>query len=290
MFSLIRRIIRRAREERLAQVAASLAFTTVLSIVPLMFVSFALFTHFPIFERFESALRDYLLTGLLPVDMSRTILGYVGQFAANTRSLTVAGSLFLLVAAMTMLYIVEDAFNQIWGVKQGRPFLKRIALHLLMLAVVPPLLGASLWATSYVLSASMGLIGSIPSSLEFSLDLGPMLLSVFGFATLFYFVPYTTVRGRHAIMGGLIAGVAFECGKRGFAIYLLKFATYKAVYGALAAFPVFLLWVYFSWLVTLTSALVTANLRASLPQTGVQPFRSRFARRMLRTRSARSRA
>ncbi|HJV95682.1 MAG TPA: YhjD/YihY/BrkB family envelope integrity protein, partial [Albitalea sp.] len=73
-------------------------------------------------------------------------------------------------------------------------------------------------------------------------------------------VPNTKVRRRDAIAGGMIASIAFELGKRGFAAYLLKVPTYKAVYGAFAAFPVFLLWVYFSWLVTLTAALITANL------------------------------
>jgi len=78
--------------------------------------------------------------------------------------------------------------------------------------------------------------------------------------SLFYFVPNTKVRRRDAIAGGLIASVAFELGKRGFTAYLLKVPTYKAVYGTFAAFPIFLLWVYFSWLVTLTAALITANL------------------------------
>ena len=87
-------------------------------------------------------------------------------------------------------------------------------------------------------------------------------------ASLFYFVPNTKVRRRDAIAGGLIAGIALELGKRGFAAYLLKVPTYKAVYGAFAVVPVFLLWVYFSWLVTLTAALVAANLAHATPGAG----------------------
>lgn len=260
MFSLIRLTIRRARQERLPQMAGSLTFTTVLSIVPMLAVTFALFTRFPIFKRFENAIEDYLLKSLLPADISRTILKYLNQFADNANGLTLVGSLFVLVTAMAMLLTVENAFNQIWGVSKGRPFFKRIGLYLLMLAIGPPVLGASLWATSYLLSASMGLIGTIPASLKFVLDLGPVVLSVVGFAAMFYFVPNTRVRRRDALAGGVIAGVAFECVKRGFAAYVLKFPTYKAVYGAFAAFPVFLLWVYFTWLVTLTVALITANM------------------------------
>ena len=260
MFTLTRLTIRRARQERLPQAAASLTFTTLLSIVPLLAVSFALFTRFPVFSRFEAALEEHLLKSLLPADIARTVLKVLHQFAANASDLTWVGSLFLLATAMAMLLTVENAFNRIWNVKRSRPLLKRVGLYLLVLAVGPPALGVSLWATSYVLGASMGLIGPLPPSARFVLNLGPVALSWLGLTCLFYFVPNTRVRRRDAIVGGLIASVALELGKRGFATYLLKIPTYKAVYGAFAVFPVFLLWVYFSWLVTLAAALIAANL------------------------------
>jgi len=111
-----------------------------------------------------------------------------------------------------------------------------------------------------VLGASLGLIGTLPPSVRFVLSLGPAILSMVVVTSLFYFVPNTKVRRRDAIVGGLIAAIALELGKHGFTTYLLKVPTYKAVYGAFAVFPVFLLWVYFSWLVTLAAALVAANL------------------------------
>jgi membrane protein len=266
MFSLTRLTIRRAREERLAQVAGSLTFTTVLAVAPLLAVSFALFTRFPIFKHFEKALEEYLLKSLLPADISRTVLQYLSQFAENANGLTLLGSLFVLATAIAMLLTVENALNQIWDVKRGRPLFKRVGLYLLMLAIGPPALGASLWATSYVLGASMGLIGTVPPGVKFVLTLGPVMLGAVGLTALFYFVPNTRVRRRDALAGGLIASVAFELGKRGFAVYVLKAPTYKAVYGAFAAFPVFLLWVYFSWLVTLTAALIAANLARTKPR------------------------
>ena len=266
MLTLTRLTIRRARQERLAQVAGSLTFTTLLSMVPFLAVSFALFTRFPVFKRFEKAIEEILLKSLLPGDISRTVLKHLSQFAENANSLTVLGSLFVLATAMAMLLTVENALNQIWGVKRARPFLKRVGMYSVMLAIGPPVLGVSLWATSYVLSASLGLIGSMPPSVQFVLTLGPVLLSAIGLAAMFYFVPNTKVRRRDAIFGGVLAGVAFELGKRGFAAYLVKVPTYKAVYGAFAAFPVFLLWIYFSWLVTLAAALITANLARTRPR------------------------
>jgi membrane protein len=268
MIGLIRTTLRRAREERVAQAAGSLTFTTLLSVVPFLAVSFALFTRFPIFRRFEKALEEVLLKSLLPADISRTVLGVLRQFADNANSLTWAGSLFVLVAAIALMLTVENALNRIWQVRRPRPFFRRVALYALMLAIGPPVLGASLWATSTVLGASMGWIGTLPPSARFVLNLGPLLLGAAALAALFFFVPNTSVRRRDAIVGGLTASIAFELGKRGFAAYLVKIPTYKAVYGAFAAFPVFLLWVYFSWLVTLTAAIVTANLAGAGARTG----------------------
>jgi membrane protein len=253
-------LLRRARQERLAQVAGSLAFTTVLSIVPFMAVCFALFTRFPLFARFRQAIEELLLKSLLPADISKTVLRHLGRFAENASALPLFGSLFLLVTAIALLLTVENALNQIWQVKKGRPFFKRVGLHLAMLAIGPPVLGASLWATSYVLGASLGLFGPVPPSAQFVLNLGPVLLSVAGLAAMFHYVPNTPVRRRDALVGGVIAGIALELGKRGFAAYLLKIPTYKTMYGAFAVFPVFLLWVYFSWLVTLAAALVAAHI------------------------------
>ena len=273
MLSLIRLTVRRARQERLPQIAGSLTFTTLLSIVPLLAVSFALFTRFPVFKRFEAAIQEYLLASLLPPEISRTVLKYLSQFAENANSLTVLGSLFVLLTALAMLLTIENALNQIWEVEKGRPILKRLGLYLLMLAIGPPVLGASLWATSYIVSASMGLIGTVPRSLQFLLTLGPVALSAAGLAAMFYVVPNTQVRRRDAIVGGLLGSAAFELGKRGFAAYLLKVPTYKAVYGAFAAFPVFLLWMYFSWLVTLAAALITANLAGGKPRVSARARR-----------------
>lgn len=260
MISLTRLVLRRARQERLPQLAGSLAFTTVLSIVPLTAVCFALFTRFPVFARFEHAIEEVMLKSLLPAGLSRTVLGNLRHFADNANGLTLVGTLFTLAAAVALLLTVENALNQLWGIRTPRPFVRRIGLYLLMLALGPPLLGASLWATSTLVSASLGWIGRLPPTLDFVLTLGPILLGAAGFAALFTFVPNARVATHHALIGGLIAALAFEAGKRGFGAYVLTLPTYKAIYGALAALPVFLLWVWFSWFVTLVAGLITASL------------------------------
>ena len=277
MLTLTRLTFQRAKRERLPQLAGSLAFTTLLSIVPLLAASFALFTKFPVLRRLKEALQEFLLSRLLPVDIARTVLKYLNQFAANASGLTLAGSLLLVGSAVAMLLTVENALNQMWQVRANRPLFRRVGMYLLVLAIAPPILGLSLWATSYLLGASMGLIGSLPASLAFLLDLGPLLLGMAALTSLFYFVPNTDVRLGDPAVGGLLASVAFELGKRGFTAYLFKVPTYKALYGAFAVLPMFLLWVYFSWLVTMVAAMLTANLALSR-RPAAQPRSARNAR------------
>ena len=273
MLQLIRLTAKRAREERLPQVAGSLTFTTVLSIVPLLAVGFALFARLPLLRPIGAAIQEHLLQGLLPAEIARIVLKYLGQFTANTGGLTPVGSLFLVVSALATAFTVEKALNRVWLVRKDRPLLRRLGLFAVMLVVAPVLVGASLWATSLWQATSGGLLRALPPWAATVLTLGPVVLAAIGFTALFYFVPNANVRRRDAVAGGLLAGVAFELGKRGFAFYLQNVPTYRTVYGAFAPLLAFLLWVYFSWLVTLGAALVTANLGRG----GKQPAR-RFSR------------
>lgn len=274
MFAFIRLTLRRARQERMAQVAGSLTFTTVLSLVPLLTVCLAVFTRFPVFSRFERALEEHLLRSLLPADLSRTVLQHLRQFADNANGLTLVGTLFLLGAALALLLTIENALNQIWGVRRGRPLLKRVGLYAVMLAVGPLLLGVALWGMSYLFGASVGLVDALPPEARFALTLGPLALAAVGLSALFRFVPNAPVRWHEAIAGGVLASLALEGGKRLFTAYVLKFPTYKAVYGAFASLPVFLLWLYFSWLVTLVGALIAASLGGA----GAKPEATRARR------------
>jgi membrane protein len=266
---LVSLILRRGREERLTQAAGGLTFALVVSVVPLLALSFALFARVPALRAAGAAIREHLLRGLLPADIARTVLRHLAQFTGNAGGLTRLGFVLLLVSALTLLLSIENTFNRIWQVKKPRSVLRRLTLYLGMLLTGPVIIGASLWAASYLLTASGALAGTRPAWLPHALNLGPLVLSIAGFACLFRFVPHTIVRWRDAIAGGLLAGAAFELGKHGFAIYLAKVPTYRTIYGAFAPLLAFLVWVYYSWLVTLAAALVSA----SLPRGRAQPAR-----------------
>jgi membrane protein len=272
--SLVSLILRRGREERLAQAAGGLTFATVMSMVPLLAVSFALFARIPPLRPAGEAIREHLLRGLLPADITKTVLKHLAQFTGNASGLTLVGFGVLLVSALALLLSVENTLNRIWQGKKPRPVLRRLALYVAMLLTGPVIIGSSLWATSYLLAASSGLVGTRPAWLPHALNLGPVVLGAAGFACLFRFVPHTAVRWRDAIAGGLLAGIAFEFGKRGFAIYLGNVPTYRTIYGAFAPLLAFLVWVYYSWFITLAAALVSASLRRAWAQPERRPSRA----------------
>ncbi|MEO8390331.1 MAG: YhjD/YihY/BrkB family envelope integrity protein [Polaromonas sp.] len=263
------RLLQRGRDERLPQAAGGLTFTLMLSMVPLLAVSFALFARIPALHAAGEAIREHLLRGLLPEGIAKTVLKHLAQFAGNASGLTLVGFAVLLVSALSLLLSMENTLNRIWQVKKPRPLLRRLGLYTGMLLTGPVLIGASLWGASYLVAASSGLVAAQPTWLLHTLSLGPVVLSAAGFTCLFRFVPYTVVRWRDAIAGGLLAGIAFELGKYGFAIYLANVPTYRTIYGSFAPLLAFLVWVYYSWLVTLVAAVVSA----SLPRSGAQPAR-----------------
>lgn len=260
MIVLTRSTLQRAAQVRLLQVAAGLALTITLSLAPLVAVSFALLKRVPALRPLERAIEQHLLQGLLPADISRAVLKALQQFASNASGLTLVGALLVLAAAVMLLLTLENALNQMWGVKKPRPLLRRTALVVLLLAVGPLLVGAGLWASASLIGASMGLVRHTPPWLAFGLELGPVVLCSAALAITLRLLPHAPVRWRHAVVAGVLGGIALELGKRAFAAYLIHGPIYQSLYGALATLPVFLLWVYFSCVVALSAALVAAQL------------------------------
>lgn len=258
--ALTRYALRRAGEGRLPQVAASLTFTTVLAVVPVLTVAFALLAAFPVFREFRSAIESFLFQNLIPGNVSDSITSYLGQFAKNAKGLTAVGLGGLMVTSVLTMLTVEDALNAIWRVKQRRPLAQRVLVFWAVLTLGPVLIGASLSISSYLISVSAGYVGTMPLGLGLVVGLAPVMLSALAFAFLYTAVPNANVDWRDAIAAGLVAALAFELAKRGFGYFVTHIPTYTAVYGTFAALPIFLLWIYVSWLVTLLGATIAANL------------------------------
>jgi len=259
--ALARYALRRAGEDRLPQVSASLTFTTVLAVVPVLTVAFALLAAFPVFRDFRGQIESFLYQNLIPGgNISDSVSRYIGQFAKSARGLTALGLGGLMVTSVLTMLTVEDALNAIWRVKRRRPIAQRVLVFWAVLTLGPVLIGASLSVSSYLISISMGYVGNLPFGVGILISVVPVLLSALAFAFLYMTVPYAYVEWRDAIVAGIVAAVAFEIAKRGFGYFITHIPTYTAVYGTFAVLPLFLLWMYVSWLVTLLGATIAANL------------------------------
>lgn len=253
-------IVKRLVQRNLTQIASSLTFTTILAIVPLLAVVLALFTAFPLFNDFRDALQGFLSSNLMPAAVSENVMEYLNQFAAKASSLTAIGSLFLIVTSLMLISTIDKTFNDIWYVAEQRPLAQRILIYWAIISLGPIVAGASIWASTVLAQDSLGHIGTLSTLSSFALSYVPFLLTTAAFTALFVYVPNRHVLWRDAVVGGVATTFALEVLKQGFAFYLTKFPTYTLIYGAFATLPIFLMWMYLSWLMVLLGASLVAIL------------------------------
>jgi len=250
----------RFREDRLAVTASSLTFTTTMALVPFFTLALAIFTAFPIFGKLQSALQVWLAQSLIPEAISRQVLGYLTQFAGKANRLGAFGLAALLVTALALMLTIDHTLNGIWRVRRPRPLAQKVLIYWAALTLGPLLLGASLSLTSYVVSASRGLVAGVPGVLQLLFDIVEYFLLAAGLAALYRFVPNTPVRRSHAWAGGLFGALGIEVGRRLLAWYIGRVPTYSLVYGAFATVPILLVWIYVAWVIVLLGAVLAAYL------------------------------
>ena len=254
----------RFREDHLGLTASSLTFTTILALVPFFTVALAVFTAFPIFGKLQDALQGWLVSSLVPDSISRQVLGYLTQFASKASSLGAAGFSILLATALALILTIDRTLNDIWRVQRLRPLGQRVLIYWAAITLGPLLMGASLALTSYVMSASGGLVKRLPDGVQLLFDSIQFVVLAGGMAALYHYVPNTPVKWRHARTGGLFVAVCIELAKKVLAVYLGKVPTYSVVYGAFATLPILLVWIYVAWVIVLLGAVVTAYLPSLL--------------------------
>jgi membrane protein len=248
---------RRFHEERCLQIASSLTFTALLALVPIITVALTMMSAFPVFRELMLHLQQFLVSNMLPESAENVAL-YAEQFTANAARLTAVGVVFLFVTAMIVLQTIDRAFNQIWRVPRPRTTVQRVFIYWALLTVGPLLIGASLSLTSWLVSQSLGLVKDVPLAAEALLKVVPIALTGFAFSLIYITLPNRRVLVRDALSGGFLAALAFEGMKHGFAFFITHFPTHKLIYGAFASIPIFLLWIYLSWLVVLGGAVAAA--------------------------------
>jgi membrane protein len=254
------RVIRRMRDIGLARTASSLSYTTLLAIVPVATVALAFVARFPVFEEWVTTREAFLVKNALPVSAAPAVHQYVLSFAEQAARLTTVSIAIIAVTAALALATVDREINLIWGIRRGHKWSRRIAMYLLVMTAGPVLIGASISLTTWLVGESFGTVFPRRPIAQTAFRALPFLFSAVGLTLLYKAVPARPVRLLPAAIGGATAGLALEVAKFGFAWYVAKISTYEAVYGALAALPVFLLWINLCWIIVLAGAAVSATL------------------------------
>ncbi|HSW21017.1 MAG TPA: YihY family inner membrane protein [Ramlibacter sp.] len=259
----------RVREDRLALSAGSLTFTTTIALVPFFTVILAVFTAFPMFGKLQGLVQGWLVQSLVPDAISRQVLGYITQFAGKASRLGAVGSTVLFFTALSLALTIDRTLNGIWRVKRPRPLAQRVLIYWAVITLGPFLLALSVSLSSYLVSASRGVVSAVPGALVMLLDLFELFMVAAGLAALYRFVPNTPVRRAHAWAGGVFAALGIEFARRLLAFYIAKVPSYSVVYGAFATVPILLVWIYVVWLIVLLGAVLTAY----MPSLMVGPYR-----------------
>ena len=239
------------------QVASSLAFTSLLSFVPLLTVMFGLFGEISVLQNFSTLIQNFIFANFVP-EFGQTIEQYIYIFSMKASQLTISGSVFLVLIAMMLLATIDNSFNRIWKIKKKRNPIKRILIYFSLLIMGPLLIVIGLALKSYLLSIPV--IADVDTTFNVKTHLLgwlPFLMTSIAFILLYILVPNCYVYKKYAVSAGVICAILFELAKYGFGIYVKEMSGYENIYGALAILPLFLVWIYISWVIILFGAHIT---------------------------------
>jgi membrane protein len=259
-FTLLRRVIRRLDSIGWTRAAGSLAFTSLLGLVPLATVTFAFVAQFPVFQDFLRVLENYLLRYTLPETASELVRKYVVGLASEAASLKGLWIFFVVVTAALVVDSVESEINAIWRIDRKRPILRRVLVYTIGVTAGPVMLGGAIWIIRWIITLSITAVALDKSHISALAHIATFFLAVAIFTLMYVIAPARKVKWRHGLIGGLLAAAAFELTRAGFTWYVAHSPTYEILYGALAAVPVFMLWVFLFWMIVLAGAAVTASI------------------------------
>lgn len=234
--------------------AASLAYVTLLSVVPLVTVVFSTLSLFPVFAEWSEAVEQFIFSNFVPAS-GEVINDWIQKFRGQAGSLTAIGLVTLLITSLMLLTSIENALNKIWDVKEGRRFSQRLLVYWTLLTLTPILLVASLAFSSTILTSALltRLLAEIDSAV-YVVSILPFIFEWLTFSLLYFVLPNRDTHFSYAAIGALVTTILFEISKFGFAWYVNSFDSFTVIYGAFGVIPIFLIWIYISWLVILAGA------------------------------------
>ncbi len=247
-FQFLRFLTRHFFEDNCQQKAASLTYTTMLSIVPILTVLLMILSSVPALASVRAQIYEVIYSNLLP-QSSLQVSKYINSFAEKSTNLTAIGVMVLFVTTIMTLTTVERAFNQIWRVDERSGGFKSMLRYWTIITLGPLVLGTAFIVSSAVQSLSFlnRQIAGYGIDWSFWVQMVSIGITVAGFIGMYWFIPKARVPFKSAVIAGVIVAIVFELLKYIFGAVMTNFTSYEAIYGAFAAIPIFLLWIFLSW-------------------------------------------
>ena len=247
-------LARQYNEDRCRESAAALTYATLFAIVPVLTVTYAILAVIPALQDVGGDFQEWLLDYFVP-DAGAQIQHYLTEFSRQATNLTIVGVVVLFVTALVMLRTIENTMNRIWKVSRPRSGVTAILMYWAVLTLGPVLLGAGLGISSYLTSvAVVADTVEMLGGMRFWLAVLPVFFTTVLLTLLYVVVPNCHVPLRQGLLGAFVAALLFELAKGGFALFVRLAPAYEVIYGAFAAVPLFLLWVFLSWVIVLAGA------------------------------------
>lgn len=232
--------------------AAALAYSSLFALVPITVLIFALLSSFASSSEHVPQVREFIIRQFVPdLGIVNDLLSYMSQFSQSLSSLNTLAVVFIVLTSVLLINSIEFALNDIWQVYEARSISQRIGIYCAILVLAPVLALSAYYFARLRINDYFSQVGDSGSGMMVFTATLPFFFDFCAFGALYYLVPKAPVKWRSAVVGASISAVLFGLAKWGFAFYVEGFSSYDKVYGALAAVPIFLLWLYVAWLIVL---------------------------------------
>lgn len=261
IFKIANTVCYRFRKDECLRIAASLSYTTALSLVPLLAISFAIFAAFPTFEGVQQQLQNYVFDNFVP-SAGEVVATYLNSFTEKTGKMTAVGIVGLGLTAIMLLATIESALNRIFHVQAIRSVASRLLMFWALLTMGPLMIGASLSLSTYffALTAWFDVIPTVGFGASIGSWILPNIIMMAALSFIYIFVPNRNISWINGLIGAFVAVVLFATLKKLFGLFISNFPSYETIYGVLATIPIFMIWMFLTWAVVLLGAILTAAL------------------------------
>lgn len=235
----------------------TLAYASVLSLVPLLSVSFAIVKSLPWFDQFGAQVQAFVLSHFV-ADTANVVTQAIETFILKAERLPKISLVFLTYTSVMLVFNITRVFNKIWHVSRRDRRWLWFVVYAMMLTLMPVLIAGSIGVSAYVTSLVLAPVAEhVAVVVPLYLMLMPYAVSTLFFSVLYFVGPNCKVPWRSALIGGIFSAVVFELVKFGFSFYFGNFSNYRHIYGAMAAVPMFIIWIYVAWAIILMGSVIS---------------------------------